>query len=130
MQFMAYGHAGIEGTHLAMFEFTQHASVIPKGESVIGTRSDFDPEALAALVIVTKKIKMTLTAKTYTETIIGEANKEFMPGPEVIVRKGNNPSPHTLMLNADKAAADFSRKFIETLKNPETHLVVQVERLE
>ncbi|MEM4240430.1 MAG: DUF371 domain-containing protein [Candidatus Woesearchaeota archaeon] len=129
MQFNAYGNAGIEGTHKGVLEFTQRTSVIPKGASVVGTRSDFDPEALAALATVSKKIKLTLSVKGITETITGDVNKSFLPGADVIIRKGPQCSPGTLLINADKSAADLSKRMIELLKNPEERMIVTVERL-
>jgi hypothetical protein len=130
MQFTAYGHANIEGTHKTTFELTQHTAVTPKGDCIIGTRAGFDPAALAALAQVSKKLKMTLKARNYTEVIVGDSNPQFAPGAEVVVRKTDFVSSRTLMLNADKAAADFARPFVALLKNPEEHLDVTVERLQ
>ena len=129
MQFNAYGNAGIEGTHNGILEFTQRTSVIPKGESVIGTRADFEPEALSALAIVSKKIKITLKVRSFSETITGDVNKAFLPGSDVIIRKGPQCSPGTLLINADKSAADLSKRMIEHLKNPEERMIVTVERV-
>ena len=129
MQFVAYGHASIEGTHKTTFELTQHTSVMPKGDCVIGTRADFDADALAAIAQVSKKLKLTLAIGGLKEVVIGDANSGFVPGPEFIIRKTDALSPHTLMVNADKAAADFSRRFVDALKNPETHLTVLIERI-
>lgn len=130
MQFTAYGHANIEGTHKTTLEFTQHASVTPKGDCIVGTRANFDPAALAALAQVSKKIKITLSAKTYTDVITGDVNPGFVPGPEAVIRKTGFASPRTLLINADKSAADLSRKLIAVLKNPEEALTVTVERLQ
>ena len=129
MQFNAYGHAGIEGTHKGVLELTQKTGVIPKGDSVIGTRSDFQPDAVSALAQVSKKIKMTLNVRTYSETITGESNSGFVPGNDIIVRKGPQRSPSTLIINADKSAGDLSKKMIELLKSPEEHIVVILERV-
>ncbi len=129
MQFNAYGNAGIEGTHTSVLEFTQRTSVIPKGASVVGTRADFEPEALSALAMVSKKIRITLKVKGFTETITGEVNKSFLPGVDVIIRKGAQGSPGTLLINADKSASDLPRKMIELLKNPEERMIVTLERI-
>jgi len=129
MQFNAYGHAGIEGTHKGVLELTQKTGVIPKGDCVIGTRSDFQPDAVSALAQVSKKIKMTLNVRTYSETITGESNSGFVPGNDIIVRKGPQRSPSTLIINADKSAGDLSKKMIELLKSPEEHIVVILERV-
>lgn len=129
MQFVAYGHAHIEGTHKTTFELTQHTAVTPKGDCIIGTRANFDAAALAALAQVSKRIKITLKVRHHTEIIVGDSNAQFSPGPEVVIRKTDFLSPRTLILNADKAAADFSRQFMALLKNPEEHLDVTIERL-
>jgi hypothetical protein len=129
MQFVAYGHQLIEGTHKTTFEITQHTSVTPKGDCIIGTRAAFDPEALAALAQVSKKLEITLKTKSYSETITGEANNHFVPGPEIVIRKNAIVSPHTLVVKADKAAADLPRHFIEALKNPEEQVTVIIERI-
>jgi hypothetical protein len=129
MQFNAYGHAGIEGTHKSVLEFTQKTAVIPKGDSVIGTRSDFQPDAVSALAQVSKKLMITLKVRSYSETITGECNMGFMPGNDIIVRKGPQMSPSTLIVNADKSAGDLSKKMIELLKNPEERMIVTVERV-
>ena len=130
MQFTAYGHANIEGTHKTTLEFTQHTSVTPKGDCIIGTRADFDAEAIAALAQVSKRLKITLQTRGSSVVIIGESNKNFVPSPEIVIRKTDFVSPRTLVLKADKAAADLPRPMIQTLKNPEEHLTVIVERLD
>lgn len=129
MEFIAYGHSGIEGTHKGILEFTQKTAVIPKGQSVIGTRANFDPEAISALTQISKKLKLTIKVRNYTEEIIGDANQGFIPGSDIIVRKGPQMSPSTLLINANKAARDLNRKMIELLKNPEEKIIVTLERL-
>lgn len=127
MDFVAYGNPGIEGTHKTAFEITQHTSVVPKGDLVIGTRANFDPEALAALAQVSNKIRITLRTRGITETITGDSNKDYVPGPSIIVRKAG-ASPQTIITNADKSAGDLPRKLIRALQNPEEHLIVIIER--
>jgi hypothetical protein len=129
MEFLAYGHAGIEGTNKSALEITQLTNVIPKGDVVIGTRSNFDPAAVAALAQVSKKLKITLRAGRHTEVITGDCNPKYSPGQSLIVRKQGTATGQTLIMNADKAAADLSRALITQLKNPETHLIVLLERL-
>ncbi|MEM2916260.1 MAG: DUF371 domain-containing protein [Candidatus Woesearchaeota archaeon] len=130
MEFIAYGHAGIEGTHKRILEFTQKTAVIPKGQSVIGTRANFDPEAISALTQISKKLKLTIKVRNYAEEIIGDANQGFIPGSDIIVRKGPQRSPSTLLINANKAAGDLNKKLIELLKNPEEKIIVTLERLD
>ena len=130
MQFVAFGHQNIDGTHKTTFELTQHTSVTPKGDCIIGTRATFDPDALAALAQVSRKIKITLKTKSYIEEIVGEANRQYVPGPEIVIRKTDFLSPRTLVIKADKAAADLPRHFIQALKDPKEQLTVTVERLD
>jgi hypothetical protein len=129
MQFNAYGHAGIEGTHKGILEFTQKTGVIPKGDSVIGTRADFKPDDVSALAQVSKKLMVTLKVRSYTETITGECNTSYSPSSDIIVRKGPQRSPSTLIVNADKSATDLPKKMIELLKNPEERIIVILERV-
>jgi hypothetical protein len=129
MQFNAYGNAGIEGTHKGVLEFTQKTGVIPKGDAIVGTRTDFEPDAVSALAQVSKKLKITLKVRTYTETITGDCNTGYMPGSDIIVRKGPQRSPSTLIINSDKSAADLPKKMMELLKNPEERIIVTLERL-
>lgn len=129
MEFVAYGHPGIEGTHKTVLELTQQAGVIPKGDRVIGTRAAFDPEALAALAQVSRKLRITLRTRNFTETVTGDANPSYEPGPDLIIRKDTMFSPGTLVFNADKAAADLPKHFLEALKDPKEHVTVVVERL-
>jgi hypothetical protein len=129
MQFNAYGHAGIEGTHKNVFELTQKTGVIPKGDAVVGTRADFQPDAVSALAQVSKKLIITLKVRSYTETITGECNMSYSPSSDIIVRKGPQRSPSTLIVNADKSAADLPKQMIALLKNPEERMIVTIERL-
>lgn len=129
MQFNAYGHAGIEGTHKGILELTQKTAVIPKGDSVVGTRADFQPDAVSALAQVSKKLMITLKVRSYSETITGECNMSYSPGSDIIVRKGPQRSPSTLIINSDKSAGDLPKKMIELLKNPEEKVIVTVERV-
>ncbi len=129
MQFVAYGHQNIEGTHKSALELTQHTSVLPRGDRVIGTRAAFDAEAIAGLAQVSSRLKITLQVGSSTETIIGTANKQYNPAPHIIIRKDSLVSPQTLLIHADKAAADLPKKFIDLLKSPEAKLTVIIERL-
>lgn len=129
MEFPAYGHAGIEGTHKTVLELTQLTAVVPKGDRVVGTRAAYDAEAIAALAQVSDRIKMTLKTRAYTEVIVGKANKNYKPSQEIIVRKDDVASPATLIINADKAAADVSRKLIDSMKTPEETMTVILERV-
>lgn len=130
MQLVAYGHKNIEGTHKNALAITQQASVIPRGDQVIGTRARFDPEAIAALTRVARKLKITLKTHTHEVTITGEANPHYLPGSEIIIRKDTTRTPSTIIIKADKSAADLPRKIIETLKNPQEKLTIVIERVD
>lgn len=128
MEFVCYGNSAIEGTNKTFFEITQGASVTPKGDCVVGARANFDGEAIAALLQVANKVRITLIVGKEQEVVVGIPNKGFVPGTSLIVRKTSTATPNTIVLNADKAASDFSREFISIIKSPDAEIKVRIER--
>lgn len=128
MEFTCYGNAQIEGTNKHFFEIIQAASVIPKGDCVVGTRANYDAEAIKALLQVANKLRIILKTKDWEEVVNALPNKSFLPGPELVIRKTDQTTPGTIAINADKAAADFSKEFVEAIKKPEEQITVKIER--
>ena len=58
MEFEAYGNINIEATNTSVIQLTQSTSIIPKGDRVIGSRAAFDPDGVAGLAQISKRLVM------------------------------------------------------------------------
>jgi hypothetical protein len=74
------------------------------------------------------QITLKIVAGTYFEVVTGEGcNKlEFLDERDIVIRKSDFISERTLMINADKSAADLDRGLIANLKRSED-IVIMVE---
>jgi len=73
-----------------------------------------------------EKIKNDYKNKKCTEIINAEINPYFNSEKEIIIRKSDFIDERTFAINADKAAFELNRIFIEKLMNPEQRIEVVI----
>lgn len=121
--FRAYGHENIRGTHASTLEFTKEAELTLTGDCIIGVKADFDAEKLRAFVMEKKKagdltLRMVLRVGDLEEIVEGKLNILFNDRHEVVARRTDFASGRTLMLRADKGAAQLSKDFLKAMRTP------------
>jgi len=129
----ARGHTKIRGTHRTTFEFTKEAHLTERGDCIIGVRAskgaaDLSYEFRQALQNSNSRITMLLMTGESSEVIRGFGNQEllFTNRTDLVVRKGNYTCGRTLMVRADKAAADLPRGLIALFRDPKCRIEVKL----
>jgi hypothetical protein len=133
----AHGHKNIRATHRTTFEITKSEHLTPRGDCIIGVGADKSvadlPENLKELLKKGHFFEIELFLPDYgiSEKIVGrgDSNLTLSHPEDIVVRKSNYTCPRTLLVKANKAAADLSREMIEYLKEKNTELVFTLRPL-
>ncbi len=135
----ARGHKHILGKHKTTFEVTKETHLTPRGDCIVGicadkSISELSEEFKNSLKSEGAKIEILLkipgTVLEEKVTAFGSPELTFTHPTDIVVRKSNFICPRTLAINANKAACDFSREFIEKLKNGDAELLVEFNLVE
>jgi hypothetical protein len=135
----ARGHKHVLGKHKTTFEVTKETHLTPGGDCIVGISADKSISELSekfksSLKSAGAKIEILLkipgTGLEEKVTAFGSHELTFTHPTDIVVRKSNFICPRTLAINANKAAADFSREFIEKLKNADAELLVEFNVVE
>jgi len=124
----AHGHEKVLGTHPTTIEITKEAELTEAGNCIIGVSAshacvDLNPEIKTAIQSG-KKIKVTLKIGDLEDTVTGYGAPELTltHANDIVIRTSEFTCSRTLMINADKAAADLKPELIERLKKPTSKL--------
>ena len=135
----ARGHRHISGKHKTTFEVTKETHLTPRGDCIVGISADKSISELSeefknSLKSEGAKIEILLkipcTGLEEKVIAFGSPELTFTHPTDIVVRKSTFICPRTLAINANRAAADFSREFIEKLKNTDTELLVEFNVVE
>ncbi|MHA1223042.1 MAG: DUF371 domain-containing protein [Candidatus Heimdallarchaeaceae archaeon] len=134
VSFECKGHPNIRATHKTTLEITKDECVSLRGDCIIGVKSTLSirqlPKEMKEIIKNEKsEIRVLLKTNDHCETIIGKGNPKLELSDDrcLIIRKSNFVCPKTLMVNANKAAKDLSRDFIEELMKPTTVLYIKIQ---
>lgn len=130
VSFTACGHPNITATHLTTLEFTKDKEVSKRGDCFVGVEADFHMDDLKLIAASSSVVKITLTVGSNSEVVTAVPNPQFKSDHELVIRRGPFASDRTFATHADRACVDFSRKFVEMLKDPKTIIQVRIERIE
>jgi uncharacterized protein len=129
--FSARGHENVLSTHKTTFEVTKEATLTKQGDCIIAVEStkaatDLSLEFKEAARKEGARITVTVEANELKETIRAEGSPQlqFTHQTDLVVRKSDYVCGRTLAIRADKAASDFSRVFVEKLKDPNQEVKV------
>jgi hypothetical protein len=122
---LAYGHKNIRATHESTLEITKEAELSKRGDCVIAvsankSMTDLSSEFKENLRKENAKITILIEAGDTVEVVnaLGSSRLILTHPTDMVVRKSNYRCNRTLAIQADKAACNLSRKFVEKLKNP------------
>jgi hypothetical protein len=124
MKFTASGHENVLATHSNTLEFTKDTHLTKKGDCIVAVAADY---ALEEAKKLRDRVKITLRCSGREESLTATINPEFSDGHEMVIRKSSFACRRTFAINAEKAAADLSRGFVELLKDPEAKVEVVIE---
>jgi len=129
--FSARGHENIQSTHKTTFEITKETTLTRQGDCIIALEStkaatDLPHEFKEAARKEGAQITVTIEAGKLKEIVKAKGSPQllFAHPTDLVVRKSSYTCERTLAIRADKAASDFSRKFVEKLKDPSQEITV------
>ena len=131
----ARGHSNITARHKTTLQVTKDAHISKRADCVVAVLadkalSDLTSEVKAALKTDSAKVRFRMHTGDASEVItgFGSADLAQSDATDMVVRKSGFTSGRTLMIGADKAAADLDRRFVEKLKNSENiTIIVEVD---
>ena len=130
-KFHACGHPNILGTHKTTLEFTKDSELSPRGDCIVGIKSDFDLNEIKKFIKNSKssqiKIIIETKDKKIREIIEAELNPKFNDEKEIVIRKTEFISERTLAIRSNKAAFELKRGLIECLKSKEGKITIIME---
>jgi hypothetical protein len=114
-------------------EITKAANVSFRGDCIVAVKadrslSDFGNSLKAIINQPSSKVKLTLEVNGIIDEIegFGDPRLPLTSCEDIVCRKSNFISKRTLMVKANKAAADLDRRIIQALKDPEREVYVTV----
>ena len=129
--FSARGHKNVLSTHKTTFEVTKETTLTKQGDCIVAVKStkgaaDLPSEFKEAARKEGARITVTVEADEQRETISAEGSPQlqFTHKTDLVVRKSDYVCGRTLAINADKAANDFAREFVEKLRNSNQEIKV------
>ena len=132
VQFRAFGHENVIGEHKTTVELTSEGFLTQKGTCIVGVSADLtlnelDSEIREMAQLETTKIVLRMTVEGLVEEVTGTGGPglTYSDPTSMVARTSSYQCNRTLMVNADKAASDLSRDFIEKLK--EENVVIDCE---
>ncbi len=134
--FHAYGHPEIRSTHLTTLEITTEEHLTHRGDCIIAVNAskgltDLPQEIRNALSASDGIVRMTLVVGSHRFATKGRGalGLSLSHPTDIVVRKSGFVSDRTLMVKADKAAADIPRDVVQLLRDPAQRITVEISTL-
>jgi len=131
--FVAFGHKLIKATHPTTLEITKEKELTERGDCIVAVSSskgalDLDEKFKEVAKKPETKITLVLKVNRFVEVIsgFGSPNLTFTHPTDLVVRKSSYTCPRTIMVKADKAAVNLSRKFVSEIRKPEAKIFVRL----
>ncbi|MHA1966150.1 MAG: DUF371 domain-containing protein [Candidatus Thorarchaeota archaeon] len=123
VQFNAYGHENVIGEHKTTVELTSEDHLTKQGTCIMGVCSDMTLNQLDSRIkklasLSNTKIGLRMSIDGLSEEITGTGSPglTYMDPISMVARTSTFECERTLMVNADKAASDLNREFVDRLK--------------
>jgi hypothetical protein len=132
-RFYARGHPAVVSTHPTTLELTKEVDLSRNGDCIIAVGSSVGlrdlPESMKnALSSEACRVRLTLKLDLHLFVIEGRGahGLTFSHPTDIVVRKSGFVSDRTLMVRANRAAADLPRSLVELLQDPHRKLLVEL----
>ena len=133
-RFEARGHAGILSTHPTTLEITKDYHLTERGNCIVAVGSSVGSQDLPsatkkALSTDLCRARLTFEVGDQTFSVEGQGDSAltFSHPTEFVIRKSGFISDRTLMVHANRAAADIPRAFVRLLRDPAQKILVKLE---
>lgn len=125
-KFNCFGHENVLALHRNTIEFSKDSFLTKDGDCIIGVKADFDFFKLMNFIL---KIDGKIAdAEIFCDGVSDKfsfvVNPDFSDAHEIVIRRTEFRSRRTLGVNADKAAKDIKREFIDRIKNSKAEIKV------
>lgn len=127
----AWGHSNITAKNKTTFEVTRETHLTKRGDCIIAVSASKGAQNLSdAFKQLTRrddaKITVIIEASNHREMAVGRGNLQLTlsHATDLIARKSSYTCDRTLMVEADKAAADFSRSLVKELQNSSQKVMI------
>jgi hypothetical protein len=131
--FYAHGHRAVLSTHPTTLELTKEYVLSKNGDCIVAVGSSAGlrdlPEPMKnALSSETCRAHLTLKLDSHRFTIEGRGahGLTFSHPTDIVVRKSSFVSDRTLMVRANRAAADVPRSLVDLLQDPSRKILVEL----
>ena len=132
-RFHARGHPAVLSTHPTTLELTKEADLSKNGDCIVAVGSSVGlrdlPEPMKnALSSETCRARLTLKIDLHRFAIEGHGAQGLMLShpTDIVVRKSGFVSDRTLMVHANRAAADLPRSLVQLLQDPARKVLVEL----
>ena|SRR5213593_1743709 len=132
-RFHARGHPLVSSTHPTTLELTRETDLGKNGDCVIAVGCsagliDLPQPMKNALSSGACRVRLNLTVGVHRFVVIGRGAEGLtLSHPtDIVVRKSGFISDRTLMVQADRAAEDIPRSFVELLQDPSRKVLVEL----
>ena len=122
VQFKAYGHENVIGEHKTTIELTTESYLTKQGTCIVGVQatqklSSLSSEIRELVTLESTRIVLVMEIAGITEQVTGTGGKHltYSDSTSMVSRTSSFQCERTLMINADKAASDLSREFVNLL---------------
>ena len=123
VKFNAYGHQNVVGEHKTTVELTSEDHLTRRGTCIVGVSADITLDQLdqrirrlASSPSTRITLRMWVNGLKEDVTGTGSPGLTYTDSTSMVARTSTYTCGRTLMVNADKAASDLSRDFIDRLK--------------
>lgn len=122
IRFKAYGHENIVGEHKTTVEITTENYLTKQGTCIVGVQAtlklpDLSSDIRELVTRDTTKIDLLMKVAGIQEQVTGTGGKNltYSDSTSMVARTSSFQCGRTLMINADKAASDLNREFVNLL---------------
>ena len=132
-EILAYGHPNILSNHKTTIEITKDNNLTKNGNCIIGVKANkscFDlNKNIKNSLKEGRNIKITFCVDNIIDEIIakGSPNLILENKKDIVIRKSDFIDDRTLAINANKAACDIKRDIIESLKNKNNKIKIELK---
>jgi uncharacterized protein len=130
----AHGHPNLLATHRSTLELTKEPTLRREGDCIIAVGANKGARDLSAglkrlLSMENSSISFTIEVNGLREVVRGRGHPglSFQNSECMVFRKSNYVCGRTVMIQADKAAADINRDLVRFLRQKETMVKVTIE---
>lgn len=132
-RFEAQGHAAILSTHSTTLEITKEKDLTERGNCVVAVGSsvglkDLPVAVKRALADETSRARLLIEIESHRFSVegLGDPGLTFSHPTDFVIRKSGFVSDRTLMVHANRSAADIPRSFVRLLQDPAQRVMVRL----